>query len=122
MIEVFATTAWYVYGIAEADPALERLSGIETIRRGSLAALVRELACASGAAGMIGGQVLDIELLTIRLRLLVASADKAREMGIDWWENDPFYSSRALKHGDGVEARLRALEAKARLPTSREEE
>src|SRR5437763_14599139 len=70
-------------------------------------------------AGDIQINLLDIELLTIRLRLLVASADKAREMGIDWWEGDPFYSSRAL-NGDGVESRLRALEEKAGLPTTRE--
>src|SRR5207237_5180811 len=41
-------------------------------------------------AGDIQINLLDIELLTIKLRLLIASADKAREMGIDWWENDPF--------------------------------
>jgi hypothetical protein len=41
-------------------------------------------------AGDIRINLLDIELLTIKLRLLVASADKAREMGIDWWEGDPF--------------------------------
>src|SRR4051812_22339338 len=45
-------------------------------------------------AGDIQINLLDIELLTIRLRLLIASADKAREMGIDWWEGDPFLSSR----------------------------
>jgi Gas vesicle protein len=40
--------------------------------------------------GDIRINLLDIELLTVKLRLLVASADKAREMGIDWWEGDPF--------------------------------
>lgn len=40
-------------------------------------------------AGDIKVNVLDIELLTIKIRLLVASVDKAREMGIDWWEHDP---------------------------------
>jgi hypothetical protein len=40
-------------------------------------------------AGDIQINLLDIELLTIKLRLLVASVDKAREMGIDWWESDP---------------------------------
>ena len=40
-------------------------------------------------AGDIQINLLDIELLTIKLRLLVASVDKAREMGIDWWEGDP---------------------------------
>ena len=45
--------------------------------------------------GDIKINLLDIELLTIKLRLLVASVDKAREIGIDWWEHDPALSSRA---------------------------
>jgi hypothetical protein len=40
-------------------------------------------------AGDIQINLLDIELLTIKLRLVVASIDKAKEMGIDWWETDP---------------------------------
>ncbi|GAA2854598.1 hypothetical protein GCM10010472_09800 [Pseudonocardia halophobica] len=44
-------------------------------------------------AGDIRVNLLDIELLTIKIRLLVASVDKAREMGIDWWEHDPSLSS-----------------------------
>ena len=62
-------------------------------------------------AGDIQINLLDIELLTIRIRLLVASADKAREMGIDWWQGDPF-----LKRGqdDGaLEGRLKRLERAA---------
>jgi hypothetical protein len=46
-------------------------------------------------AGDITVNLLDIELLTIKLRLLVVSVDKARELGIDWWEHDPSLSSRA---------------------------
>ncbi|TPQ15623.1 gas vesicle protein [Streptomyces sporangiiformans] len=46
-------------------------------------------------AGDIRINLLDIELLTIKLRLVVASVDKAKEMGIDWWESDPSLSSRA---------------------------
>ena len=46
-------------------------------------------------AGDIKINLLDIELLTIKLRLLVASVDKAKEMGIDWWEHDPSLSSKA---------------------------
>ncbi|WP_351224893.1 gas vesicle protein [Streptomyces sp. NPDC002133] len=86
-------------------------------------------------AGDIQINLLDIELLTIKLRLLVASVDKAKEMGIDWWEHDPALSSRA--HGERSLAdenrRLRAeIEAMRRgeaLPrgshrdeTAREEE
>jgi hypothetical protein len=45
-------------------------------------------------AGDIRINLVDIELLTIRIRLLVASVDRAREMGIDWWQHDPMLSSR----------------------------
>ena len=48
-------------------------------------------------AGDIQVNLLDIELLTIKLRLIVASVDKAKEMGIDWWETDPALSGGA-KH------------------------
>jgi hypothetical protein len=44
--------------------------------------------------GDIGVRLLDIELLTIKLRLLIASVDTARELGIDWWEHDPWLSSK----------------------------
>ena len=46
-------------------------------------------------AGDVKVQLLDVELLTLKLRLLIASADTARSMGIDWWEHDPSLSSRA---------------------------
>ncbi len=45
-------------------------------------------------AGDIKVNLLDIELLTIKIRLLIASVDKAKEMGIDWWENDPMLTTR----------------------------
>ncbi|MDX2827349.1 gas vesicle protein [Streptomyces ipomoeae] len=48
-------------------------------------------------AGDIRINLLDIELLTIKLRLIVASVDKAKEMGIDWWESDPALSSHARR-------------------------
>jgi hypothetical protein len=62
-------------------------------------------------AGDIQVNLLDIELLTIRIRLLVASADKAREMGIDWWQGDPFLR-RGQKDGE-LEDRLKRLERAA---------
>ena len=46
-------------------------------------------------AGDIKISLVDVELLSIKLRLLVASADKALQMGINWWESDPALSSRA---------------------------
>ena len=45
--------------------------------------------------GDIQVRLLDIELLTIKIRLMVASVDRAREMGINWWEGDPFVSNLA---------------------------
>ena len=44
-------------------------------------------------AGDIRVNLLDIELLTIKIRLLVVSVDKAAEMGIDWWRNDPMLTT-----------------------------
>jgi hypothetical protein len=70
-------------------------------------------------AGDIQINLLDIELLTVKIRLLIASADKAKEMGIDWWNGDPFLSGRNGQ--SGLEERLRKLEEKAGLPTSSEE-
>ena len=49
-------------------------------------------------AGDIQINLLDIELLTIKLRLLIASVDRAREMGINWWESDS--SLQSLGSGD----------------------
>jgi hypothetical protein len=63
-------------------------------------------------AGDIQINLLDIELLTIKLRLLVASVDKAREMGINWWEGDP--SLQAADDGDGDDGDLRRLEQENR--------
>ena len=64
-------------------------------------------------AGDIRINLLDIELLTIKLRLLVASADKAEQMGISWWREDPFLTGKERRDGEGeLEARLDRLEAR----------
>jgi hypothetical protein len=67
--------------------------------------------------GDIRVNLLDIELLTIKLRLLVASVDRAKEMGIDWWEHDPSLSSRAARAEvtAGAESSKSALEEENRL-------
>src|SRR5919197_1425061 len=44
--------------------------------------------------GDIAVNVLDIELLTLKVRLFIASAQTAREMGIDWWTRDPFFTTQ----------------------------
>ncbi|MGW7436917.1 gas vesicle protein [Streptomyces sp. NPDC054849] len=60
-------------------------------------------------AGDIRINLLDIELLTIKLRILIASVDKAKEMGIDWWEHDPSLSTRHT--GSPLEQENRRLRA-----------
>ena len=46
-------------------------------------------------AGDISLSLGTVELLSLKIRLLIASVDKAREMGIDWWQFDPALSSQA---------------------------
>ncbi|MGV9770518.1 gas vesicle protein [Streptosporangium sp. NPDC003464] len=63
--------------------------------------------------GDIRVNLLDIELLTIKLRLLIASVDTARELGIDWWEDDPWLSSdsrRLAEENRRLRRRLAAAE------------
>jgi hypothetical protein len=43
-------------------------------------------------AGDIKLSLAEVELLTIRVRLLVCSLDKAREIGLDWWRYDRYFS------------------------------
>jgi hypothetical protein len=52
-------------------------------------------------AGDIQINLLEVELLTIKLRLLIASVDRAREMGINWWESDT--SLQSLMPGEDLE-------------------
>src|SRR5947199_10587169 len=62
---------------------------------GNLAdSLERVLDKGSVIAGDIQINLLDIELLTIKIRLLIASVDRAQEMGINWWESDPSLSDK----------------------------
>lgn len=46
-------------------------------------------------AGDITISLADIELLKIKIRLIICSVDKAKEIGLDWWQNDPSFSSQA---------------------------
>jgi hypothetical protein len=76
-------------------------------------------------AGDIQINLLDIELLTIKLRLLVASVERAQEMGINWWESDPTLSKNANeleKENKDLRERLDRLERMAGLPAPQEGE
>ena len=76
--------------------ALEPRGSIHPSNSASLADILeRVLDKGIVIAGDVQVNLLDIELLTLKLRLLIASADTARSMGIDWWEHDPALSSLA---------------------------
>jgi hypothetical protein len=66
--------------------------------------------------GDIQIRLLDIELLTIKIRLMVASVDKAREMGINWWESDEYITRLEDADDKGelseLSRRLQALEGR----------
>ncbi len=68
-------------------------------------------------AGDIRIQIADIDLLNIKIRLLVASVDKAMEMGINWWQQDPYLSTKAReseieKENIALKKRLDRMEEK----------
>lgn len=67
-------------------------------------------------AGDIKVKLVDIELLSIQIRLVVCSVDKAREMGMDWWVNNPIFSRQPQpSHLEGAVNRME--ERLARLET-----
>ena len=67
-------------------------------------------------AGDIRVKLVDIELLSIQIRLVICSVDKAKEMGMDWWVNNPIFRSDKDKTQEGslasMEARMAELEAR----------
>ena len=64
-------------------------------------------------AGDIRVKIVDIELLTIQIRLVVCSVDKARDMGMDWWVNHPVFAKASSEPETlkGIEQRLERIEA-----------
>ena len=68
-------------------------------------------------AGDIKIKIVDIELLSIQIRLVVCSVDKAKEMGMDWWVNNPVFCSQAPQ--GQLEASLAKLDERlARMEAS----
>ncbi|MBC7970259.1 MAG: gas vesicle protein [Verrucomicrobia bacterium] len=99
---------------------------ISTSTSGSTLADVLERVLDKGIviAGDISVSVASTELLNIRIRLLIASVDKAKEMGINWWENNPHFSTQSqslidanqqlMQRVESLETELRSL----RLPSA----
>jgi len=68
-------------------------------------------------AGDIKISIADVDLLNIKIRLLIASVDKAMEMGINWWQTDSYLSAKAKETGmekenSALRKRLERLEAR----------
>ena len=73
--------------------------------------------------GDIRVSLLDIELITIKLRLLIASVDTARSIGINWWENDPWLNTSQddlREENRRLRERVEALESGERAPAALE--
>jgi hypothetical protein len=104
--------------IAQAASGTNR--SIATATSGSTLADVLERVLDKGIviAGDISVSVGSTELLSIRIRLLISSVDKAREIGINWWESDPYLSSKSrdlLEANQQLQARLEHLETELRV-------
>ncbi|MFM6311427.1 MAG: gas vesicle protein [Dolichospermum sp.] len=96
---------------------------INTSTQGSTLADIRERVLDKGIviAGDISISIASTELLNIRIRLLISSVDKAKEMGINWWEGDPYLNAKAqslVAENEQLRLRLETLESKLNLLTS----
>ena len=75
-------------------------------------------------AGDIKIKLVDIELLSIQIRLVICSVDKAKEMGMDWWVNNPVFCSQAPQGQleaslSRIDERLATLESAVPIETAR---
>ena len=96
---------------------------INTSTQGSTLADILERVLDKGIviAGDISISIASTELVHIRIRLLISSVDKAKEMGINWWESDPYLSTKAqrlVEENQQLQHRLESLEAKLNSLTS----
>ncbi len=73
-------------------------------------------------AGDIKVSLANVELLTIQLRLVICSIDKAEAIGINWWRSDRFYSADpkaiAAADYDELKSRIADLERQLTAPSS----
>jgi hypothetical protein len=93
------------------EPAYRRSTGLVDV-------LDRVLDKGLVIAGDIRVSLAEVELLTIRIRLLVCSIDKAEQIGLDWWRQDPNLSV-AARHlsieNEALREQVRRLEEKVAM-------
>ena len=90
------------------EPAYRRSTGLVDV-------LDRVLDKGLVVAGDIRVSLAEVELLTIRIRLLVCSIDKAEQIGLDWWRQDPNLSVAARQlslENEMLRQQIRQLEQK----------
>src|SRR3977135_4431624 len=92
----------------EFQPSNQRASGLVDV-------LDRVLDKGLAVAGDIKISLAEVELLTIRIRLIVCSIDKAQEIGLDWWRHDTAFSGKRAFEADELKKQLSELEAKVAL-------
>jgi hypothetical protein len=95
----------------EFQPTNQRSSGLVDV-------LDRVLDKGLAVAGDIKISLAEVELLTIRIRLIICSIDKAQEIGLDWWKYDPHFAPgrpAAVSEGDDLRRQIAALESKVAL-------
>jgi hypothetical protein len=93
------------------QPGNQRASGLVDV-------LDRVLDKGLAIAGDIKISLAEVELLTIRIRLIVCSIDKAQEIGLDWWKYDPHFAPGrpgAVSESDELRRQLAVLEEKVAL-------
>lgn len=107
----------------KAPSTKDSARAIQTATTGSSLADVLERVLDKGIviAGDISVSVANTELLNIRIRLLISSVDKAREIGINWWENNPQFSAQTqslLESNRQLQDRVDSLETELRAMRS----
>ena len=96
------------------DPPYRRSTGLVDV-------LDRVLDKGLIVAGDIRISLADVELLTIRIRLLVCSIDKAEQIGLDWWRHDPNLTMKAralTAENDALREQVRVLEQQLHRPAT----
>lgn len=103
-----------------AQPAANSCRKLSSATQGSSLADILERVLDKGIviAGDISVSVGSTELLSIRIRLLISSVDKAKEIGINWWETDPYLSQQShqlLADNQQLQTRVESLERELHL-------
>lgn len=99
----------------EARLPIEDRGGLQRQPQGLVDILDKILDKGLVVAGDVKVSLANVELLTIQLRLVICSIDKAEAIGINWWRSDRFYSSdakavHAAEEYDELRGRIAELE------------